>query len=108
MKTILDPCDVVEATVRFNGSDYVPERDDRRLTGQLLRVANCMKDGRWRTLPDIEAITGDPAASISAQLRHLRKQRFGSHRVDKDYLGNGLWAYRVLPALPTGQLEMTI
>jgi hypothetical protein len=91
-------CDQFKAPpkARFNGSDYIPERDDRRLTGQLLRVANCMKDGSWRTLSEIEALTGDPAASISAQLRHLRKRRFGAHRVNKDYLGRGLWTYQVV------------
>ena len=81
---------------RYNGSDYIPERDDRRLTGQILRVAECMQDGRWRTLSEIEAVTGDPAASISAQLRHLRKRRFGSHTINKDYLGSGLWTYQLL------------
>lgn len=82
-------------TVRFNGSDYVPARDDVRLTNQLQRVVNCMRDGAWRTLKDIEASTGDPAASISAQLRHLRKERFGSHVVNKNHLGHGLWEYQL-------------
>ena len=81
---------------RFNGSDYVPERDDERLTGQILRVATCMMDGQWRGLADIEAITGDPAASISAQLRHLRKERFGGHTVHKEHLGGGLWHYQLV------------
>jgi uncharacterized protein YueI len=50
-----------------------------------------MQDGEWRTLAEIETITGDPQASISAQLRHLRKKRFGYHTVNKQrracYLG---------------------
>tara|TARA_R100000808_G_scaffold1639_2_gene7277 strand:+ start:3775 stop:4080 length:306 start_codon:yes stop_codon:yes gene_type:complete len=87
---------------RYNGSDYIPERDDSRLSGQILRVANCMADGRWRTLAQIEAITGDPAASISAQLRHLRKKRFGNHTVNKDYLGSGLWTYQLIIEQPEG------
>ena len=81
---------------RYDGSDYVPERDDKRLTGQILRIANCMMDGQWRSLADIEAITGDPAASISAQLRHLRKERFGGHTVNKEHLSNGLWHYQLV------------
>ena len=81
---------------RFDGSDYVPERDDARLTGQLLRIVQCMNDSRWRTLPDIERETGAPAASISAQLRHLRKPRFGGHAVNKDYMGNGVWQYQLV------------
>jgi hypothetical protein len=82
---------------RFNGSDYQPMRDDVRLTGQLLRVWNAVNDRQWRTLDEISQKTGDPAASVSAQLRHLRKPRFGAHTVEKEYHGNGLYKYRVLP-----------
>jgi hypothetical protein len=91
---------------RFDGSDYQPARDDVRLDCQLDRIKACMLDGNYRTLSQIEAVTGDPAASISAQLRHLRKPRFGSFIVDKQYMGNGLYAYRV--TAPTGQMEMAV
>lgn len=82
--------------VRFAGADYRPVRDDARLTGQLQRVFDLMKDGRWRTLGEIAAATNDPEASISAQLRHLKKDRFGAHTVNKDYVGNGLYRYQLL------------
>ena len=84
---------------RFNGSDYVPEFDDSRLTGQIRRVYELMIDGKFRTLGEIEYITRDPQASISAQLRHLRKERFGSHIVNKRPRGdreNGLFEYQLL------------
>ena len=83
----------------FNGSDYIAEFDKERLTGQIKRVFNCMIDGKFRTLGEIEAITGDPQASISAQLRHLRKERFGSYKVNKQPRGdrkNGLFEYQLL------------
>jgi len=80
---------------RFNGADYEPERDDARLKGQILRVFDLMKDGAWRTLDEIAKETGDPPASISAQLRHLRKPRFGGHTVERRYCGRGLYKYRV-------------
>lgn len=80
---------------RFNGSDYVPSRDDARLSGQVERVFRCMADGQWRSLEQIAAATGDPQASISAQLRHLRKRRFGGHTVEKRYEGNGLFLYKL-------------
>jgi hypothetical protein len=67
----------------FNGSDYEPQFDKKRLSGQLLRVYTLMADGKWRTLSEIADSTGDPAASVSAQLRHLRKARFGSYEVQK-------------------------
>ena len=85
-------------TLRFNGSDYDPAMDNVRLTGQILRVYTLMADGVWRTLREIEDATGDPAASISAQLRHLRKARFGAHRIDKRSRGMrivGLFEYRL-------------
>lgn len=84
-------------TMRFAGSDYRPMRDDVRLTGQLLRIWNVVKDGAWWTLDQIATTTGDPHASVSAQLRHLRKPRFGSHEVERAYAGNGLFRYRVIP-----------
>lgn len=89
-----------DAPMRFDGAAYAPKHDQKRLTGQILRVFSLMLDGRWRTLSEIEKTIGDPAASVSAQLRHLRKERFGSHIVDKRARGNrsiGLWEYRLTP-----------
>ena len=82
--------------MKFNGSDYVPSRDDPRLTKQYQRVFECMKEGEWRTLREIADITRDPEASVSAQLRHMRKPRFGSHTVEKEYSGDGLYHYRLI------------
>lgn len=80
----------------FNGSDYEPTRDKAQLTGQVQRVFTAMQDGRWRSLPEIEAVTHDPPASISAQLRHLRKVRFGAHTIEKRNRGGGLFEYRLV------------
>ena len=87
---------------RFAGADYNPAFDQERLTGQIRRVFEAVKDGRWRTLNEIAAATGDPEASISAQLRHLRREKFGSWRVEKQARGErsfGLFEYRILPTL---------
>lgn len=84
-------------TPRFNGADYVPSRDDERLGSQMSRIFNVMKDGTWRALVHISTETGDREASISAQLRHLRKARFGGHKVERRYMGNGLYQYRIEP-----------
>jgi len=81
--------------MRFDGADYVPPRDDPRLTSQHERLRSLMKDGKWRTLGGIAAETGDPEASMSAQLRHLRKKRFGGHVVERRHLEHGLYEYRV-------------
>lgn len=85
----------MQLDLRFNGADYNRARDDARLTGQILRVWECMSDGKWRTLKDIAQQTGDPEASVSAQLRHLRKPRFGGHTVEREYITNGLYKYKL-------------
>lgn len=85
---------------RFNGPDYIPEIDDERLTGQILRIFEVMEDSEWRTLDEIESLTDYPQASISAQLRHMRKPRFGSHRVNKRRRGTtGTFEYQLVPNL---------
>jgi hypothetical protein len=83
--------------LRFDGPTYQPEVDQERLSGQILRIRDLMVDGTWRTLGEIAARTGDPESSISAQLRHLRKVRFGAYLVDKRRRvdGGGLYEYRV-------------
>ncbi len=85
--------------VRFDGAVYDPIIDNARLTGQIMRVFDCMRDGRWRTLDEIARATNDPHASVSAQLRHLRKERFGSYTVNKRNRGDretGLFEYQLL------------
>ena len=80
----------------FNGDDYQPARDNPRLRGQLLRVWTQVKDGRWQTLRSIADATGDPEASVSAQLRHLRKDRFGGYEIEKRHVRDGLYEYRLV------------
>ena len=82
----------------FNGAEYSRKHDQKRLTGQILRVFEAIKDGKWRTLDEIAQITNDPHASISAQLRNLRKERFGSHVIERQARGDrssGLFEYRL-------------
>jgi len=92
--------------------------------------------GAWMTLGEIAGLTEIGEASISAQLRHLRKSRHGRHRVEKrrriELFRNGrpraaeaeftrrerrdarrreggaavIWEYRVLP--PAGWESPTI
>ena len=64
---------------------------------------------RWLTLEEIRAALEDawlcrfPEASISAQLRHLKKPAFGAYRLEKRRRagqGFGLFEYRLLPPGP--------
>lgn len=89
-----------------HGPAYDPRLDKARLQRQHERIRDLMRDGAWRTLGEIAALTRDPESSISAQLRHLRKPRYGSWRVEKQRRSQGTWEYRLLPPEEPGQMEM--
>lgn len=83
----------------FGGETYEPELDHDRLKAQLWRVLRVMKDGVWRTLFEIESLTGDPAQSVSARLRDFRKEQFGAHTVNRRRRGEGrrgLFEYQLI------------
>lgn len=84
METSNPSCAVIPSTF---GPAYDLELDGKRLNTQLETIAALMEqartNGQWLTLQEIEGITGYTSASISAQLRHLRKAQFGSHVVEK-------------------------
>lgn len=81
------------------GPAYEHERDQAPLSIQFERIKRLMLDGKPRTLAEISAKTGDPQSSVSAQLRHARKPRFGSYRVERRIrLGTSrLYEYWLLP-----------
>jgi len=81
----------------FDGSTYEPIKDQKRLTGQLNRVYEFMKHGNWWSLAAISHYTGGSQASVSARLRDLRKEKFGSYIIDRRRMGNsGLFQYRLV------------
>ena len=90
---------------RFDGPEFVAGRDAGRLGGQIQRIWDVMSDRQWRSLAEINAATGDPVSSISAQLRHMRKPRFGMHAVDRRNRGGGLFEYQVIPNADCPRLE---
>ena len=88
------------------------ERKQRRSTGwrprrqrEVLRdvMLSANECGAWLTLAELSAMTRYPAASISAQLRHLKKPRFGNYELEKQLRagadlsdGHGaVWEYRL-------------
>lgn len=84
-------------SVYFDGA--TPGLDSARLAKQHERIRDLMRDGIWRTLAEIARVTGDHEASISAQLRHLRKPRFGAWLVHKRRRGTatrGLYEYQLI------------
>lgn len=78
-----------------DGESFDRARDGERLNGQAADVFNYMKHGQWRTLADIARNTGHPEASVSARLRDMKKEKFGGFTVEKRYIANGLWQYRI-------------
>ena len=83
----------------FDGPAYDADRDQARLTGQCLRVFAAMADQRWYTISELERmLPGDSSNSITAQFRHLRKDRFGAHTVNRRHISNGLFEYQLIPA----------
>ena len=85
----------------FDGSDIEPENDNVRLTGQLQKIFKLMSTGKWYTLSEVENLTGYTTASISAQLRNLRKKHLGSHTINKRRKGDrksGLFEYQLIPS----------
>lgn len=93
-----DVFDPVLPLASFDGTTYEAEHDYVRLTGQNHQVFALMKDGRWRTLAEIELATRFGQASISARLRDLRKKKFGGWLVERRRRGipsAGLFEYRI-------------
>lgn len=88
--------------MRFSGKTIDQERDADRLSKQYDYVFAVMRDGRPRTLSDIRRDVirryelAVPLQSVSARLRDMRKDRFGGHTVERDYISNGLWQYQLL------------
>jgi hypothetical protein len=76
----------------FSGPVYDESADYKRLSFQHERIRDLMLDGKWRTIREIALRTCDPENSIQAQLRHLRKPRFGGFIVDRRRRSTGVWS----------------
>ena len=76
---------------------YRPERTQREMLLMVLRQA--AEYERWMTLAELASATRFPPASISAQLRHLRKAEYGGWVVEKrrrEWVTDELvWEYRL-------------
>lgn len=88
--------------INFAGPDYIPKHDQVRLTKKLLMVFELMGDEKFRTINEIYAELDGRVAhtTISANLRHLKKEEFGSHRLNKRRRGEasgGVFEYQIIP-----------
>ena len=88
-----------EQIPRRDGATYDHEQDGARLCQQQQDVWNVMRTGRWYSLMALSQLTGHMPQSVSARLRDFRKERFGSHTVDRKRYGlyRGTFVYRLVP-----------
>jgi predicted Rossmann fold nucleotide-binding protein DprA/Smf involved in DNA uptake len=78
--------DLVEFVGKFDGRHFDAEKDQVRLTAQMKGVYDTLKETKgWMTVAEIESETGYPQPSISAQLRNMRKEKFGALDVKGRY-----------------------
>jgi hypothetical protein len=90
-----------------DGTTYDPSLDRERLNRQARLVYDQLERyariGQWLTLGELQTITRQPQASISARLRDLRKPRFGGLTIERRrrlHAGPGVWEYLMRPELP--------
>lgn len=93
--------------IHYDGPEYRPKRDADELRSQSAIIFNLCRDARWRTVAEISEVTGFPENSISAQLRHFRKPRFGSHTVNRRQREGckRLYEYQLIPKVLEPQQE---
>ena len=85
--------------LQFDGDTIDQAADTRRLENQYVRIFEVMKDGKWRTLHQIEQMTGYQLPSISARLRDFRKDKNGGHTVNRrraQYRSQGIHEYQLI------------
>lgn len=91
------------------GPAYDKQIDGPRLNLQHEKIRDWMlAQNGWKTLAEIHQALDYPEASVSAQMRHLRKPQYGSYWVQKRRRnsGKGTWEYRVLPPERPGTLPL--
>jgi hypothetical protein len=105
----LEKRSVVWGTRRMKGRPATAGRRRQRdvLCDVMLSASQCET---WLTLDELARLTHYPPASISAQLRHLRKPEFGGYEVEKRQRFAGrilrgedfgtVWEYRLQRGVP--------
>lgn len=101
----------------FHGSQFEPALDRARLSRQVHRIRAYMLGCGWQTLREIRQALESlyapaifPEASISAQLRNLKRAPFHNRLEKRRRISaapashisraSGIWEYRVLPPGP--------
>ena len=79
------------------GPAYIEPLDGARLDKQRTTIYRYMLDRDWYTLAEISTSLGYPEGSVSAQIRHLRKPKFGGFQIEtrRHPSGNGSHLYQL-------------
>lgn len=69
----------------------------KRFDTQIQILLNALRStrGRWWTLGELSRVTNICETSVSAQLRNLRKPKFGEYTVERRRLNTGENEYRL-------------
>jgi len=82
----------------FDGNTYDKNKDQVRLSRQIDKVRDFLEVSDYVTLDEISVATGvKNVSSISARIRDLRKDRHGNRVVERKYISDGLYSYKLLP-----------
>jgi len=82
----------------FDGETYDKNKDQVRLSRQIDKVQHFLEGNDYVTLDEISAATGiKNMSSISARIGDLRKDRHGNRVVDRKYISDGLYSYKLMP-----------
>lgn len=94
-----------QTEIHFDGHHYDPDLDRKRLTDQMLIIfetlyLSYLEGDTWLTIREINMLMPFefPEPSISAQLRNMRKARFGGLDVRGRYRGGTrIYEYKFFP-----------
>lgn len=88
------------ADFHAHGAD-VTEKEQKKMSKARLEVFEIMKDGKWRTIDQIQAAgVNAPPQSITIYLRSFREKQYGGYFVNRRKLaGTRVFQYQVEPAI---------
>ena len=75
------------------GDHYDKDRDEPRLTNQRELILAYIKQHRDFSVDEVALALSFPENSVSSQIRHLRKEKFGDHCIPIRHVGGGLYRY---------------
>lgn len=75
----------------------IKESYHSRMNSRMLSVLTLISDGEWRSLKQIsEAVAYPSLTGLSACIRSLRKPEYGGHVIEKRFISESLYEYRLV------------